>query len=52
MSKDPPDVERLAINKLGVQPKFNFEDQLRNICVKIYLLKAHRDIPIYAKIVK
>lgn len=52
MSNDPPYLERLDIEKLLVQPKFNIESQLRNICVRIPLLQDLRDIPIYDKIVK
>jgi hypothetical protein len=30
----------------------HIEDELRNVCIKIPLLKAIKDIPIYAKIIR
>ena len=50
--KNPPYLERLAIEKPVVVPKFNLEAELKNLCVRIPLLQAIKDIPIYAKTVK
>jgi hypothetical protein len=30
----------------------DIEDELRNVCIKIPLLQAIKDIPIYAKIIR
>jgi hypothetical protein len=50
--KLPPYPERLAIEKPIVLPEFDLEAELRNVCVKIPLLQAIKDIPIYAKTVR
>ena len=50
--KNPPYSERLAIEKPIVVPEFNLEDELKNLCVRIPLLQAIKDIPIYGKIVR
>jgi len=46
----PPFLERLEM-KLK-QPEFDLVSELRNVCIKIPLLQAIKDIPIYAKTVK
>jgi hypothetical protein len=40
------------IEKPVVYPNFNIIRELKNLCVKISLLRALQDIPIYAKIIK
>jgi hypothetical protein len=47
--KIPPYPEKLAIEKLIFLPEFDLEAELQNVCVKIHLLQAIKDIPIYAK---
>ena len=49
--KNPPYLERLAIEKPIVVPEFNFEAELKNLCVRIPLLQSIKDILIYAKTV-
>jgi hypothetical protein len=49
----PPFPERLVKEKLPISlPKFDVLDELRNACVKIPLLQAIKDIPIYTKSIK
>jgi hypothetical protein len=48
----PPYPERLLVKKSEVALGQYLETELRNICVKILLLQAIKDIPIYAKIVR
>ena len=48
----PPFSERLAIEKLVVHPEYDIMNELKNICVKIPLLQAIEDIPIYNKVIK
>jgi hypothetical protein len=48
----PPFPERLMIEKPNVYPNFDIIRELKNLCVKIPLLQALQDIPIYAKIIK
>jgi hypothetical protein len=50
--KLPPYPERLAIENPIVLPEFDLEAELQNVCVKIPLLQAIKDIPIYAKTVR
>ena len=50
--KNPPYPERLAIEKPIAVSEFNLEAELKNLCVRIPLLQAIKDIPIYAKIVR
>ena len=50
--KNPPYPERLAIEKTIAVPEFNLEVELKNLCVRIPLLQAIKDILIYAKIVR
>ena len=49
--QNPPYPERLAIEK-PIMPESDLEVQLRNLCVKIPLLQAIKDIPILAKTIK
>jgi hypothetical protein len=42
----------LALEKPVVQPEFDLETELRNVCVKIPLLQAIKDVPIYAKTIR
>jgi hypothetical protein len=44
--------ERLLVKKTKEPLEHNIETELQNICVKIPLLQAIKDIPIYAKIVR
>lgn len=44
--------ERLKIPKTIVYPDFDLVGELKNICIKIPLLQAIQDIPIYAKTIK
>jgi hypothetical protein len=49
----PPFPERLVKEKLPISlPEFDVLDELRNVCVKIPLLQAIKDIPIYTKEIK
>jgi len=55
-SSTPPFPERLQIDK-GVEkqiwlPDYNFLDELKNVCIKIPLLQAIKEIPILAKTIK
>jgi hypothetical protein len=49
---NPPYPERLLVKKTEEPLEHNLETELWNICVKIPLLQAIKDIPIYAKIVR
>jgi hypothetical protein len=51
-SKSPPFPERLNLDKQIKQSEFDLLDELKNVCIKIPLLQAIKDIPIYAKIVR
>jgi hypothetical protein len=42
----------LVIKKPTTQPDFDILNELKNICVKIPLLQAIKEIPIYSKVVK
>ena len=50
--KVPPYLDQLVIKKPTTQPEFDIMNELKNICVKIPLLQAIKDIPIYSKVVK
>ena len=52
VNRAPPYPERLALEKLVVPPEYSIETELKNLCVKIPLLQAIRDIRIYAKIIR
>ena len=47
-----PFLERLLIEKPVVHPEYNVLNELKNICIKIPLLQAIKDIPIYSKVIK
>jgi hypothetical protein len=49
--QDSPSLERLIIEN-PTMPENDLEVQLRNLCVKILLLQAIKDIPILAKTIK
>ena len=40
------------IEKPIVHPEYNILNELNNICIKIPLLQAIKDIPIYSKVIK
>ena len=48
----PPFPEILVIEKLVVHPEYNILNELKNICIKIPLLKEIKDIPIYTNVIK
>ena len=50
--KTPPYPEWLAIAKTEPQPEFDLIGELKNLYVKIPLLQAIQDIPIYAKAIR
>ena len=52
MNNDPPYPERLLIEKPIVHSQFDLENELRNVCIRIPLLQAIRDVPIYSKMVR
>ena len=47
-----PFPEWLVIEKPVVHPQYDIFNELKNICVKIPLLQAIKDIPIYSKVIK
>eukprot|EP00253_Pinus_taeda_P004065 PITA_04065 len=49
---EPPFPERLALTKTPKPPAFNLLGELQNLYVKIPLLQALRDVPIYARTVR
>ena len=52
VNNNPPYPERLLIEKPVVRPQFDLENELKNVCIKIPLLQAIRDVPIYSKLVR
>jgi hypothetical protein len=50
--KEPPFPERLLIEKPVIQSEFDIMTEVKNVCVKIPLLQAIKDVPIYAKTIK
>ena len=48
----PPYPECLIIDNLMPQSEFDLLGELWNVCVKILLFQAIKDIPIYSKVVK
>ena len=48
----PPFLERLAIEKPVIHPEYDILNELKTICVKITLLHAIKDIPIYNNVIK
>jgi hypothetical protein len=51
-SSTPPFPERLALEKKITQSGYDLLDELKNVCIRIPLLQAIKDIPIYAKTVR
>jgi hypothetical protein len=49
---NPPYPERLSLTKVVPQPDFDLLGELKNLYVKIPLLKALREVPIYAKTIR
>ena len=52
MIREPPYPEILMLPKVVGQPQFNLLGELKNIYVKIPLLQALQDVPIYARVVR
>ena len=52
MNQPPIYPKRFGLTRAMTQPKFDLLREIQNICVKISLFQAIKDIPIYAKIVK
>lgn len=53
MTQTPPFPERLVEQKTSISlPKFDILDEIKNSYVKIHLLRAIKDIPIYTKTIK
>ena len=50
--RTPPYPKRLALEKPVAPPEFDLEEELINICVKIPLLQAIRDIHILTKTIR
>jgi hypothetical protein len=50
--KVPPYPDRLVIEKPTTRPESDILNELKNICVKIPLIQAITDIPIYSKVFK
>ena len=48
----PPFPKRLAIEKPIIHPEYDILSELKNVCVKITLLQAIKDISIYSKVIK
>ena len=48
----PPFPARQVIEKPIVHSKYDILNELRHICIKIPLLQAIKDIPIYSKVIK
>ena len=48
----PPFPERLEIGKHVIHPEYDILNELKNVYVKIPLLKAIEDIRIYSKVIK
>ena len=51
LNKNSPYPERLLIENPVVRLQFDLENELKNVCIKIPLLQAIRDVPIYSKMV-
>ena len=49
--REPPYLEILILPKVVGQPQFNLLGELKNLYVKIPLLQALHDVPIYARTV-
>lgn len=50
--RTPPYLERLALEKPVAPPEFHLEAELRNLCVKVPLLQAIRDILTLVKTIR
>ena len=50
--RQPPYPEILMLPRAGGKPQFNLLGELRNLYVKIPLLQALQDVPIYARTVR
>jgi len=50
--KDPLYQQRLAETRMIPQPKSSFLKELKNIHIRIPLLQAIKDVPIYAKTIR
>ena len=48
----PPFPARLVIEKPVVHSEYDIFNELKHICIKIPLLQAIKDIPIYSKVIK
>ena len=48
----PPFPARLVIEKPVVHSEYDILNELKHICIKIPLLEAIKDIPIYSKVIK
>ncbi|MBU5895164.1 hypothetical protein JVW19_24610, partial [Vibrio cholerae O1] len=52
----PPSPERLKINKWVEKqillPNYDMLDELKNVCIKILLLQAIKEIPIFLKTIR
>jgi hypothetical protein len=48
----PPFLKILMIEKLTIYPNFDIVGELKNLYIKIPLLQALQDIPIYSKMIK
>ena len=48
----PPFLEQLAIEKPVIHPEYDILNELKNVCVKMPLLQAIKDIPIYSNLIK
>ena len=48
----PPFAEQLEIEKPIIHPVYDILNELKNVCVKIPLLQAIKDIPVYSKVIK
>lgn len=49
---EPPFPERLLVKKVEVPVEYDLDSELSNFCIKIPLLQAIKDIPIYTKIIR
>jgi hypothetical protein len=50
--QNPPYPETLNLEKLVTQPEFDFLGELKDVCVKITLFQAIKDVSIYLKLVQ
>jgi len=52
ITKAPPYLEMLSIEKPTIRLEFDILNELKDICVKIPMLQAIKDISIYSKVIK